>query len=177
MTPREKIKQAPKTPGVYFFLDSEGESIYIGKAANLRNRLASYFQKRPLVSPTKYAMMEQITDVRWEEVDTEIEALLLETALIKKHQPRFNVLMRDDKSFIYIKVSTEEDFPRIFTTRKLEKKGRYFGPFTSVRAVKETLKAIRKLFPYRTTCRLNQSRPCFHFQIGLCPGTCINIHT
>ncbi len=169
----DKIKnlEIPDSPGCYFFHNPEGEIIYIGKAANLRSRVSSYWQKSAGHTPAKQGMLKRTDKITWTKTDSEIEALLLEANLIKKHQPYFNVVMRDDKSFIYIKISSEEKYPRIFMTRKLDQAGRYFGPFTSTEAVKETLKIIRKIWPFRT-CVHMPNKTCLYYQINKCPGPC-----
>lgn len=161
----------PKAPGSYQFYNKEGKIIYVGKAANLHSRVRSYWQKSTKHGPAKAMMMPEIARVAWEETDTEIEALLLEANLIKKHQPHYNVLLRDDKRFQYIKVSTEDEIPGVFTTRHIGKSGKYFGPFTKGLAVKETLKAIRKIWPYCNERKL-KTKPCFYSQVGKCTGVC-----
>ncbi len=137
----------PQKPGCYQFFDKDGKLLYIGKAAKLGNRVSSYFKKHTLHTPAKRSMVKQIADIKTIETESEIEALLLESNLIKKHQPPYNVVMRDDKRYQYIKI-TEDEYPRVVTTREIGKSGRYFGPFTSGTAVRETMKAIRKIFPY-----------------------------
>jgi len=161
----------PISPGSYQFFNKKDEIIYIGKAANLKSRVLSYWQKSTEHSPAKSAMMKQIAKVKWIETDSEIEALLLEANLIKKYQPYFNVLMRDDKRFVYLKISLEDEIPGAFITRKIDRSGRYFGPFISAYAVRETLRAIRKIFPY-CTMRKPQQRPCFYYHLGKCLGVC-----
>ncbi|MFH1745328.1 MAG: excinuclease ABC subunit UvrC [bacterium] len=163
----------PNLPGCYLFKDSADKIIYVGKAARLRPRVFSYWRKNVGHSPAKYSMMKEIKKIEFIETDSEIEALLLEANLIKKYRPRYNIVMRDDKRYVYIKVSTEEKWPRIFLTRKIEKSGRYFGPFTSTEAIKETLKIIRKIWPYRF-CRTMPRRACLYYRIGKCPGMCEN---
>lgn len=169
----EEVKKLniPRKPGVYQFKDKKGVIIYVGKAAILANRVLSYWQKSVNHSPTKFVMMNQIEKISWIETDSEIEALLLESNLIKKYQPQFNVLMRDDKRYAYIKISTEDQIPGITITRKIDKSGKYFGPYISTQAIRETLKAIRKIWPY-CNMRKIQAKPCFHYQIGLCTGVC-----
>lgn len=161
----------PKTAGVYQYFNSSGEIIYIGKAANLASRVLSYWQKSANHTPAKAAMVSQVDKIKWIETDSEIEALLLEANMIKKHQPPFNVLLRDDKRFLYIKVSTDDEIPSVFATRKITKAGKYFGPFVSAAAVRETLKAVRKIWPY-CAMRKRQKKPCFYYQIDLCSGVC-----
>lgn len=169
----EEIKKLnlPKSPGSYQFFDEKNVIIYVGKAANLNSRVLSYWQKSTNHSPAKHAMMKMIKKVEWIETDSEIEALLLESNLIKKHQPQFNVLMRDDKRFLYIYISTDDEIPGVHTSRNLGKSGKYFGPFVSAQAVKETLKAIRKIWPYCTERKIQKS-PCFYYQVNKCLGVC-----
>jgi len=169
----KKLK-IPTKPGSYQFYDKKGKIIYIGKAANLKSRVLSYWQKSANHSPAKYSMMKQIEKIKWIETDTEIEALLLEANLIKKYKPPFNITMRDDKRYIYLKISLEDEVPGLFITRKIDRSGKYFGPFTSAYAVKETLKAIRKIWPYCKE-RKTKNKPCFYYQIGKCTGVCANI--
>ena len=169
----EQVKNLniPRSPGCYQFLNSKKEIIYVGKAVDLKNRVLSYWQKSTTHSPAKYSMMKQIEQVKWIETDSEIEALLLEANLVKKFQPTYNVMLRDDKRFLYIKISTEDEIPGVFMTRKVTKSGKFFGPFVSVLPVKQTLKVIRKIWPY-CTMRRRQLKPCFYYQIGRCTGVC-----
>lgn len=145
----EQVKKLniPNNPGCYQYFDKNGKLLYIGKAANLYKRVLSYWRTNANHSPAKRSMMEQVAKINIIEVDSEIEALLLESNLIKKHQPPYNIVMRDDKRYQYIKISDDE-YPRVITTREIGKTGHYFGPFTSGTAVVETIKAIRKIFPY-----------------------------
>jgi len=161
----------PKKPGSYQFKNKAGKIIYIGKAGNLRSRIFSYFQKGAAHSSLKQALLKEINRIEWIETDSEIEALLLEANLIKKYQPNFNVLMRDDKRYAYIKVSTEDEIPGVFITRKIEKTGKYFGPFTNTTAMRETIKAVRKIWPYCTERKIKK-KLCFYAQIGRCRGVC-----
>jgi len=169
----EKIKKLniPKTPGCYQFINNKSEIIYIGKAANLKDRVSSYWQKSTNHSPIKFAMRKVIKNIKYIETDSEIEALLLESNLIKKHQPNYNIMLRDDKRHSYIKISTEDEFPRVFKTRTIDKKGTYFGPFVSNQATTETLKIIRKIWPYRS-CKNLPKKVCLYYSIGKCPGMC-----
>lgn len=168
-----KIKKLnlPPSPGCYQFYNKKDKIIYIGKAADLHSRVLSYWRAATNHSRAKLIMLEQITKIDWLKTDSEIEALLLEANLVKKYQPYYNILLRDDKRFAYIKISTEDEIPGIFITRKIDKSGRYFGPFTSAQAARETVRAIRKIFPY---CNMKkaQTRPCFYYQIGRCLGVC-----
>ncbi|MFA5359605.1 MAG: GIY-YIG nuclease family protein [Patescibacteria group bacterium] len=168
-----KIKQLkiPTTSGCYQFFNKKGRIIYIGKAANLKNRILSYWQKSANHTPAKYSMLKQTTKIKWVETDSEIEALLLESNLVKKYQPQYNVTLRDDKRFIYIKISLGDEIPGVFLTRTVDKTGRYFGPFVSSQAARETVRALRKIFPY-CNMKKTQKRPCFYYQIGRCLGIC-----
>lgn len=161
----------PQKPGCYFFLNAQQKIIYIGKAANLNSRVLSYWRKATEHTLAKELMLTKTQNIKWTETDSEIEALLLESNLIKKYQPSFNIVQRDDKRYAYIKVSTEEEWPRVFMTRQLEKSGRYFGPFVSVEAIRETLKVIRKIWPYRSCSNLPK-KVCLYYRIGKCPGMC-----
>ncbi len=145
--------------------------VYIGKAVNLRSRVSSYWRLSANHTPMKSKMVKEIARIKWVEVDSEIEALLLEANLIKKHQPYYNVMLRDDKRFNYIHISLEDEIPGVFLTRKIGKAGKYYGPFVSGLAVKETLKALRKIWPYCTMKKF-QKKPCFYYQIGRCLGPC-----
>jgi len=166
----KKIK-IPQNSGCYYFLNKQGKIIYIGKAANLKSRVSSYWRKSADLSGAKQEMIKEIADIKYIETDSEIEALLLESNLIKKHQPKYNIDLRDDKRFAYIKISTEDEIPGVFITRKIEKQGKYFGPFTSVQALRDTLKAIRKVWPYCTERKI-KNKPCFYAQINRCTGVC-----
>jgi excinuclease ABC subunit C len=167
-------KDIPTTPGIYQFINSKGEIIYIGKAANLRSRLFSYLRESADLSPAKKAMIAEAKSVKLIETESEIEALLLEVNLVKKFQPRYNILLRDDKRHTYIKISLGDEIPGIFATRKIDKSGKYFGPFTSAQAVKEALKAIRKIWPYCAE-RKKKNKPCFYYQINRCLGICAGL--
>ena len=166
----KKLK-IPKKTGVYKFFDQKGNIIYVGKAVNLRSRIFSYFQEANNHTAAKRSMLQKIATIKYLETDSEIEALLLEANLIKKYQPDFNIVLRDDKRFTYIQISTEEKWPRIFLTRSIGKQGYYFGPFTSMQAVRDTLKAIRKVWPFRTCKNLPKKR-CLYYQINKCLGMC-----
>ncbi|MDE0085159.1 MAG: excinuclease ABC subunit UvrC [Candidatus Poribacteria bacterium] len=171
----------PGAPGVYLMKASDGSPIYIGKAVNLRNRVRSYFQQSGLIeNPLTAQMMRYVTEVDYIVTSTEIEALILENNLIKAHQPRYNVKLKDDKRYPFLRVTTNEPFPRIMITRKTENDGtRYFGPFVRVRSTRQVLKQLTKLFPIRT-CTLplvetgNKYRACLDYHIGRCPAPCAN---
>ncbi len=167
----DKIKDLaiPERPGSYQFFVQK-KIVYVGKAVNLRRRVYSYWQRYQDLSAAKKQMIDQVDQVKWVETDSEIEALLLESNFIKKYQPRYNIVWRDDKRYAYIAISSE-DFPRIYITRKLEESGQFFGPFTSVQAARETIKIIRKVWPYRS-CRLMSKKACLYYRLGQCPGVC-----
>ncbi len=179
---QNKLKNIPTKPGIYQYFNANGKIIYIGKAKNLRNRVKSYFHEgRPVDAKTK-AMVSKIVDVEFILVDSEAEALLLEDTLIKKHQPRYNILLKDDKSYPYIRV-TKEEFPKIFMTRNVIRDGsRYFGPYTDLLNAKLLVKTIRNVFQVRT-CNLaltketiadNKYKICLDFHIDKCSGPCEN---
>lgn len=166
----------PSRPGSYQYYDKDGVIIYVGKAAHLKSRVLSYWQKSTTHSPAKAAMMKAIAEVRWIETDSEIEALLLESNLIKKHQPQFNVVLRDDKRYAYVNISLEDEVPSVMVVRTIGKSGKYYGPFTSSGAVKETLKTIRKIWPYCTERKI-KPKPCFYYHVGRCTGVCAGVIT
>ncbi|MEN9852508.1 MAG: hypothetical protein RI996_451 [Candidatus Parcubacteria bacterium] len=175
------ITELPDTPGCYFFRDSDNTILYIGKATSLRSRVRSYFD--PDLIDTRglkvVNMVKAASTVTYTQTQSVLEALILEAKLIKEHQPYFNTKEKDDKSFYGI-VITREEFPRVllYRMRDMEKKipvemQKYvFGPFTSGSSIKEGLKIIRKIFPFRDKCQPNQGKACFNAQIGLCPGIC-----
>ena len=167
----------PETPGVYIMKDAAGKILYIGKAVNLRRRVSSYFT-HPHDTRIE-GLVREIKKIDFKRTDTGIEALILESELIKKHQPPFNIKEKDDKSFLYVGI-TAERFPRVLLVRgkdtgEGERFRKIHGPFTSASSIREALRIIRKIFPYATHPEPEkpQARPCFDYQIGLCPGTCI----
>lgn len=169
----QKLAHLPDKPGVYLMKDAGGRIIYVGKAVNLKNRVRSYFQASRNHSPKVRAMVARIADLEYIITASEIEALILECNLIKKHRPKYNISLKDDKSYPYIKVTVNEAYPRVYSTRKVQKDGaRYFGPYTSAGAVHETLALLRKLFPLRTCRRLDARRPCLQFHIKRCLAPC-----
>ncbi len=172
----EQLKALPAKPGVYLFKDSSGKVLYVGKAVMLRNRVRSYFGPRHKLVPKLRRMMAAMSDLDFVVTDSEMEAVILESNLIKKHRPHFNVRLKDDKSYPYIKVSLNEDWPRVFLTRRFEDDGgRYFGPFPSAGSVRSTLDLLKGLFPYcapRSPITGNRPRPCFDYYIGRCAGAC-----
>ena len=172
------LQEAPSSPGVYQFLGGEGETLYVGKARNLKKRLASYFRHSG-VPPKTSAMMTHVRDVALTLTHTESEALLLESNLIKKHRPRYNIVLRDDKSYPYIRLDDSHRFPRLgFYRGSRREPGRYFGPYASANSVRETLAQLQKIFPIRqcedTFFRL-RSRPCLQFQIKRCSAPCVDL--
>ena len=170
----------PTTPGSYQFKDEHGRVIYVGKAANLRARVSNYFQDPRLLHPRTASMVAAAHSVEWIEVRNEVEALMLEYSLIKQHRPRFNVRLRDDKSYPFLAVTLDEDWPRAVVMRGTRRKGtRYFGPFAHAYAIRETLDLLLRTFPVRTCSqgKFNQharlGRPCLLFHIEKCAGPCV----
>ena len=173
----EELKKLPQKPGVYLMKNEKEEIIYVGKAINLKNRVRQYFQSSKNQLPKVQAMVQHIKEFEYIITDSELEALLLECNLIKKHRPFYNVLLKDDKAYPYIKI-TNEAFPRILITRNMQKdKAKYFGPITDAFAVKETVDTIHKLWPIRKCKRnlpkdIGKERPCLHYHIGQCSAPC-----
>lgn len=172
----EKLKRLPDSPGVYLMKNGSGEIIYVGKAVSLKNRVRSYFQSSRNHSPKVVSMVSQIADFEYILTDSEVEALILECNLIKKHKPRYNVRLVDDKSYPYLKVTIDEEFPRIYITRKIVKDGsKYYGPYTDVGALRETMNLLKRIFPLRS-CKQksvrNQVRPCLNYHIKRCLAPC-----
>ena len=177
----EELKKLPDKPGVYIMHNSSDEIIYVGKAVNLKNRVRQYFQNSKNKTAKTTALVSHIAYFEYIVTDSEMEALLLECNLIKEHRPKYNVMLKDDKTYPYIKVTVNEDYPRILITRKYVKdKSRYFGPITDVTAAKETVELINKLFPIRK-CRkslpkeIGKERPCLNYHIGQCAAPCDNL--
>lgn len=170
----DKLERLPDHPGVYLMRNAQGEIIYVGKAASLKNRVRSYFRGQQL--PRTAVMVSHIADLEYILTDNEVEALILECNLIKEHQPRYNVNLKDDKSYPYLKITTQEQFPRLQVTRTVSKDGsRYFGPYTNAGSLKETLRLLRSLFPIRsckTTPLQPRSRPCLNAHIERCLAPC-----
>lgn len=172
-TIEEKLCLLPNQPGVYIMKDAQNRIIYVGKAVILKNRVRSYFQSNKNHSVKVKSMVAKIEDFEYIITTSEIEALILECNLIKKHRPRYNISLKDDKSYPYIKVTVNESFPRVFITRRVIKDGaRYFGPYTSAGAVHESLKLLKKMFPIRSCRRLEGQRPCLEFHIKRCLAPC-----
>ena len=175
------LKNLPQDSGVYFMKDKQDNILYIGKAKNLRKRVKSYFNASVKHSHRISLMVQQIADIEFIVTDTEAEALALEANLIKKNQPHFNVLLKDDKKYPYICITWSEDYPRIFITRKrrlTNKNDRYYGPYVDSRRLRQTLDLIKKNFPLRQRRKpLYKNRPCLNYDIGKCPGVCQNLIT
>lgn len=168
----EKLKLLPDRPGVYLMKNRRGQIIYVGKAIKLKNRVRQYFQSSRNHSAKTLALVSHIEDLETIITANELEALILECNLIKKHHPKYNIMLRDDKTYPYLKLTLNEDYPRLITTRRVVKDGsRYFGPYTSGTAMKETLNLLRRLFPLRT-CKHLGERPCLEYHIKRCPAPC-----
>lgn len=181
---KEKLKLLPSLSGCYLYHDKNGEIIYVGKAKNLKNRVKSYFsaigQEKKYLTPKLNVLVSQIENLEYIITNSEAEALILESHLIKKHQPKYNILLKDDKKYPYFLV-TDEDFPRIVVTRKKNKnleKGKYYGPYTDARAMYATLDFLKKIFPLKQ-CKTPKfkNRPCLYYQIGRCLAPCQNLVT
>ncbi len=190
------IKNIPRTPGVYYFYDKNGKLLYIGKAASLRTRVGSYFQKTTPSETTPFpslsrrgnmeppplqggarggktaALVEKIADIKYKETDSVLEALILEANEIKKYLPPYNIRAKDDKTFVNI-IITDEEFPRVLVTRPTEDLGikvkKIYGPYTSAKSAREALKIIRKVIPYHSRGERSENK-CLDFHLGLCPG-------
>lgn len=169
------LASLPPSPGVYLHKDARGKILYVGKAKNLRNRVRSYFQKKSELEAKIKIMVAKVVDVDVIVTRNEVEALLLESNFIKQYRPPYNVVLRDDKHYLFIKVTVQEEIPRVMTVRRVaDDKARYFGPYTSANAVRASLKALRKAFPY---CVPNDGcddksrrRPCLYYNLGICPS-------
>ncbi|RME50280.1 MAG: excinuclease ABC subunit UvrC, partial [Caldilineae bacterium] len=174
---QDKLKTIPAKPGVYLYRNRAGKVIYIGKAVNLRQRVRSYFHQSADHSPKTRHLVRDIADIEFIVAGSELEALLLENTLIKKHQPRYNVRLKDDKRYPYIKVHWQDPFPKVTTTRRILDDGaRYFGPYTAAWAAYQTLDLVRKIFPYLTCNRTitgHDERACLYYHIGRCAAPCI----
>ena len=180
---QDKLKNIPTKPGVYQFKNKNGDIIYIGKAKNLRNRVRSYFQKNKYQTPKNQSMIKRIANVEWIIVRSNVEALLTEANMIKEVQPKYNVDLKDDKSFPFIRI-TNEPYPQVLLTRKIEKDGsKYFGPYTDVKNLRYSLKALHKIFPVRScsyymddqTVVAKKVKLCLDYHIKKCEGPCESI--
>lgn len=167
----QKLKELPASPGVYFHKDASGEIIYVGKAAKLNNRVRQYFQKSRYRDPKTDVLVAEIADTDWMVVESEIEALFLEAEMVRRYMPRFNILLRDDKSMVYIRIDYDSDYPTVSTTRRpLDDNARYFGPYLSAFSVRQALKVLRRIFPFATKRTMGQKRATLHYHLGLDPG-------
>lgn len=171
---QSKLAELPKQPGVYFYRDQSGEIIYIGKAANLRNRVRQYFQKSRTRDPKTDMMVKEIADLEWTIVESEVDALFLEAELVRRYLPRYNILLRDDKSLQYVRIDYKSDYPTVQLVRRpLDDGAEYFGPYINSLGIKKALRYLRRAFPYATSKPFNQSkssRANLHYYIGLDPG-------
>lgn len=168
---QEKLKTLPSDPGVYFHKDASGEIIYVGKAAILKNRVRQYFQKSRRRDPKTEALIAEIADTDWIIVETELDALFLEAEMVRRYLPRFNILLRDDKSSSYVRINYDDPYPSVsFTHRPLDDKSKYFGPYFNGWEVKRALRSLRRVFPYSTHTGTIPKRACLQYHLGLCPG-------
>jgi len=193
MGPQKQIRSLPLKPGVYIFRDKSGAALYVGKAVNLRNRVRSYFQKGLELGPRTAAMVEKIKKIEHIVVESEIEALLLEADLIKRLKPKYNVRLKDDKAYQYIKISnvkaqmsklktaTPEEFAKVTTARKTYGQAIYFGPFPEGKTVRQVLRTLRRVFPFRDCSEAKfkryqkLGRPCLYGDLELCPAPCVGL--
>ena len=154
-----KLAQLPDRPGVYLYKDGKGQIVYVGKAASLRSRVRSYFQESRARDAKTDALVGQIRDLECIVTGNELEALILESNLVKKHRPRYNIILRDDKHYPFLKLTTNEEYPRLVVARRVQRDGAaYFGPFYPATAMRETLRLVRQLFPSRCTLRATTRR-------------------
>lgn len=177
---KEKLKNLPMCPGVYIMHDTDGNVIYVGKSKLLKNRVSQYFMHSKNHTPKTVAMVENVADFDYIMTDTEVEALVLECNLIKKYRPKYNILLKDDKQYPYIKLTMNEDYPRIYMTRRVSRDGaKYFGPYMSSYMVKNALETIKRVFKIRSCSKIlprdiGKSRPCLYYHIGQCSAPCAN---
>lgn len=166
-----KLATLPAAPGVYFHKDKAGEIIYIGKAANLRSRVRQYFQKARPQDLKTHVLLKEIADVDWMELESEVDALFFEAELVRRYQPRFNILLRDDKSSQYIRIDYKSYYPTVTLVRRpIDDGAEYFGPYLNSLAIKRALKYLRRAFPYATARQAGHGRPSLHYHLGLDPG-------
>ncbi len=174
----EKLKSLPTSPGVYLLKDGAGAVLYVGKAVVLKHRVRSYFQAPERLAPKVRAMMRHVEDLEYIVTSTEVEALILEATLIKQMKPHYNIRLKDDKAYPYLRITWEEDFPRLLIARKPGNEGsRYFGPYPHAQAVHDTIRLLRKIFPIRNCTNQkfrNAARPCLEYYIGHCQAPCQN---
>jgi excinuclease ABC subunit C len=176
---QEKLDALPTKPGVYLMKDAKGTILYVGKAVNLRARVRSYFHASANQSPKIQRLAASIADIDFIVTASELEALILESNLIKRHKPKYNVRLKDDKRYPYIKITWQEEYPKVLIVRRMKRDGaRYFGPFTAAWAVQQTLHTLRRVFPYLTCNRTitgQDERACLYLDIGLCLGPCVGV--
>lgn len=169
-TIRARLKELPRQPGVYFHKSDNGEIIYVGKAAVLSNRVRQYFQASRSRDPKTELLVAEIADIDWQVVDSEVEALFLEAEMIRRYMPRYNILLRDDKSMTYVRINLKDEYPSlIYIRRPLDDGAEYYGPFLSASSLKRALKYLRRVFPYSTHTAMPK-RACLQYHLGLCPG-------
>ena len=175
---QEELKKLPGKPGVYLMHDADDTIIYVGKAISLKNRVRQYFQTSRNKGPKIERMVTHIARFEYIVTDSELEALVLECNLIKEHRPKYNTMLKDDKAYPYIKVTVNEDFPRILFSHQMKKdKAKYFGPYTSAGAVKDTIELLRKLYDIRSCNKslpkeIGKDRPCLYYHIHQCKAPC-----
>jgi excinuclease ABC subunit C len=177
----DKLQRLPDRPGVYIYRDAKAQVVYVGKAASLRSRVRSYFQEGRPHDPKTDALVRQIADLDYVVTDNELEALMLEANLVRKHRPRYNIILRDDKHYPFLKLTTSEDFPRLLVARRVQNdRDTYYGPFYPATAMRETLRLTRQLFPLRT-CSITidgaLERPCIQYAIHRCNAPCTGWET
>lgn len=166
-----KLKNLPAQPGVYFHKDASGEIIYVGKAASLRNRVRQYFQASRRRDPKTEALIAEIADTDWLTVESELDALFVEAEMVRRYMPRYNILLRDDKSSLFVRIDYDAFHPTVsFTRRPLDDKASYFGPYFNGGEVRRALKYLRRVFPYSTHVGVPPKRVCLQYHLGLCPG-------
>lgn len=173
---REALAVLPDKPGVYLMHDKDGKVIYVGKAVVLKNRVRSYFRNLASHTPKVRAMVAKIADIETIVTSSEVEALILECNLIKKYRPRYNIMLKDDKSYPYLKVTLNEEFPRLYVTRRQMRDGaKYYGPYADAGAMHATVKLLRSMFPLRTCKTMNAERPCLNYHIKRCLAPCAGL--
>jgi excinuclease ABC subunit C len=177
----DKLARLPDRPGVYLYRDAKAQVIYVGKAASLKSRVRSYFQESRAPDPKTDALVRQIADLEYIVTDNELEAMMLEANLVRKHRPRYNIILRDDKHYPFLRLTTDEEFPRLLVARRVRNDGStYFGPFYPATAMRETLRLTRQLFPLRTcsiTIDGKLPRPCIQYAIHRCNAPCTGWET
>jgi excinuclease ABC subunit C len=174
-TIKRRLKAVPESPGVYMFRDNRSQVIYVGKALRLRDRLRSYFTPGYAETARVSELIRRATDFEFVTTANEVEALVLENNLIKNYRPRFNIRLKDDKNYLYLKLPVTEAFPRVHYSRRVQNDGAlYFGPYTSAQSLRSTVKSIRQLLPFRTCSDeiFKQGKVCLDFHIKRCPGPC-----